>query len=160
MFVKDDLKLAGHVVPLPSGYGGDTSTMDLREFLAALKRVRRTILIWTAIPVLATLAYCVFATPLYTSTTSILIDPREKQIVSNDLTPSGVAADSGVAVVESQLRVVTSDSVLRRAIEATGLARPIKSSAPSRKVSSARSSSVSSSSPGSATRMRQRPIRS
>ena len=122
MSVKDDLKLAGHVVTLPSGYAGDASTMDLREFIAALRRVRRTILLWTAIPVLLTLAYCVLATPLYTSLTSILIDPREKQIVSNDLTPGGVAADSGVAVVESQLRVVSSDNVLRRAIAATGLA--------------------------------------
>ena len=67
-------------------------------------------------PVVLALAYGLIATPLYTTSTQILIDPRDRRIVSNEVTPENLAADGGVAVVESQLLVITSDTVLRRAI--------------------------------------------
>jgi uncharacterized protein involved in exopolysaccharide biosynthesis/Mrp family chromosome partitioning ATPase len=80
------------------------------------KRQRRAIL-WTAlVPVIITLAYILIATPLYTSSTQILIDPRDRRIVHNEVNPEILASDGGVAVVESQLLIITSDNVLRRVI--------------------------------------------
>lgn len=100
----------------------DDPRIDLKELIRVMKRRRRTIL-WTAlIPVLAALFYGLFATPLYTSSVQILIDPRDRRIVSNEVTPETLAADGGVAVVESQLLVITSDTVLRRAIARLNLA--------------------------------------
>ncbi len=90
--------------------------VDLKELIRVLQR-RRKVLLWVAaVPVLLALVYGLLATPLYTTSTQILIDPRDRRIVSNEVTPENLAADGGVAVVESQLLVITSDTVLRRTI--------------------------------------------
>ena len=90
--------------------------VDLKELIRVMQRRRKSILWIAAIPVLLAILYGLFATPLYTASTQILIDPRDRRIVSNEVAPEGLAADGGVAVVESQLLVITSDTVLRRAI--------------------------------------------
>jgi uncharacterized protein involved in exopolysaccharide biosynthesis len=94
----------------------DDPRVDLKELIRVIKRRRESILWTAAVPVLLVLLYCLFATPLYTASTQLLIDPRDRRIVSNEVTPEALAADGGVAVVESQLLVLTSDIVLRRAI--------------------------------------------
>jgi len=94
----------------------DDPRVDLKELIRVIKRRRKSILWTAALPVLLALLYSLFATGLYTSSTQILIDPRDRRIVSNEVTPEVLAADGGVAVVESQLLVLTSDVVLRRAI--------------------------------------------
>ena len=58
---------------------------------------------------------------LYTATAQIIVDPRDKQVVSNDINPSSVSPDGGIAQVESQVSVVQSGGVLLRAIAATHL---------------------------------------
>lgn len=94
----------------------DDPRVDLKELIRVMRRRRKIILLVAAVPVLLALAYGVLATPLYTTSTQILIDPRDRRIVSNEVTPENLAADGGIAVVESQLLVITSDTVLRRAI--------------------------------------------
>jgi uncharacterized protein involved in exopolysaccharide biosynthesis len=74
-----------------------------------------------AAAVAATLVYCLLATPQYTAVAQILVDPRDKQVVSNDVNPSSIAADGGVTQVESQGSVLQSSGVLLRAIAATHL---------------------------------------
>jgi succinoglycan biosynthesis transport protein ExoP len=91
--------------------------IDLKELIRVVQRRRKSILWTAAVPVLLALLYGLAATPLYTSSTQILIDPRDRRIVSNEVTPEGVAPDGGVAIVESQMLVVTSDTVLRRTIQ-------------------------------------------
>ena len=66
-------------------------------------------------------AYGFLAPPLYAATAQILIDPRDKQIVTNDVNPVAMAPDGGVIQVESQARVIESDSVLTRAAREAGL---------------------------------------
>lgn len=100
----------------------DDPRVDLKELIRVMQRRRKTILWVAAIPVLAALLYGLLATPLYTASTQILIDPRDRRVVNNEVTPENLAADGGVAVVESQLLVITSDTVLRRAILREGLA--------------------------------------
>ena len=94
----------------------DDPRVDLKELIRVMQRRRKLILWVAAVPVLLALVYGLVATPLYTTSTQILIDPRDRRIVSNEVTPENLAADGGVAVVESQLLVITSDTVLRRAI--------------------------------------------
>ncbi len=94
----------------------DDPRIDLKELARIIKRRRKSILWVAAVPVLLALLYGLFATPLYTASTQLLIDPRDRRIVSNEVTPEVLAADGGVAVVESQMLVITSDVVLRRAI--------------------------------------------
>jgi len=86
-----------------------------------LWRRRRWIAGVAAAAVAATLAYCLVSTPQYVAVGQILVDPRDKQVVSNDVNPSSIAADGGVTQVESQGSVLQSNSVLLRAIAATHL---------------------------------------
>ena len=72
---------------------------------------------------LATLAYVLVARSQYTAVAQILIDPRDRQIVTRDVNPDTLAADGGVVQVESQARVIESDAVLLRAVKAAGLDR-------------------------------------
>jgi uncharacterized protein involved in exopolysaccharide biosynthesis/Mrp family chromosome partitioning ATPase len=86
-----------------------------------LWRRRKPILLVAAFAGLAALGYSLLATPQYTATAEILVDPRDKQVVNNDVNPSAIAADGGVTQVESQGSVLQSSGVLLRAIAATHL---------------------------------------
>lgn len=68
------------------------------------------------------LAYGLATSPLYTASTQILIDPRDRNVVNNDVNPSTVSPDGGLAQIESQTSVIQSGGVLIRAIRATRLA--------------------------------------
>ena len=85
-----------------------------------LRQVRRSWLMVGACGVVAT-ALALFALtllpPAYVARVQILVDPTDLRVVDNDVTPRSPLADSGVSVAESQVRVIGSDSVLRRVIE-------------------------------------------
>ncbi len=53
--------------------------------------------------------------------TQILIEPADLRAVGNDLTPSNQMSDAALLQVESQVRVLTSDNVLRRVVKSEGL---------------------------------------
>ena len=82
---------------------------------------RKWIAVSGAIFAIAALLYCLIAPSLFTATAQIIVDPRDKQVVSNDINPSSVSPDGGIAQVESQVSVVQSGGVLLRAIAATHL---------------------------------------
>lgn len=100
---------------------GEVGHVETAAVGRILWRRRRLIALCGAGAFLATLAYCLLATPQYTATAEILIDPRDKQVIANDVNPSAIAADGGITQVESQGNVLLSDSVLKRAVEATHL---------------------------------------
>ena len=97
------------------------TSADLGDLWRILSRRRRTIAVTVAIFSALALAYCVVTHPLYTASSQLLIDPRDRQVVTNDLNASAVAPDGGVTQVESQVRVLQSNAVLLRAIARTGL---------------------------------------
>ncbi|MHB8883786.1 MAG: GumC family protein [Methylovirgula sp.] len=68
-----------------------------------------------------TLLYCLLTPSIYFAKAQILVDPRDRQIVSSDTNQGTVAADSGVTQAESQVSIVQSTDVLMRAIVATHL---------------------------------------
>jgi glycosyltransferase involved in cell wall biosynthesis len=70
-----------------------------------LRRQRTRIVLTTAALFLLTLTYCLLAPPVYKASAEIIIDPRDIQVVANDLNPSAIAPDGGIAQVESQTRV-------------------------------------------------------
>lgn len=61
-------------------------------------------------------------TPRYTASAQLLVDPRDLRVLDKQVTPSSVASDSGISIVESQVQVLTSDNVLRRVVERLDLA--------------------------------------
>src|SRR5438105_3545328 len=60
-------------------------------------------------------------TPRYTATAQLYVDPRELQLVDRELTPRAQDVSGMSMVVESQARLITSNSVLLRVIQQAGL---------------------------------------
>jgi uncharacterized protein involved in exopolysaccharide biosynthesis/Mrp family chromosome partitioning ATPase len=60
-------------------------------------------------------------TPRYTSTAQLYVDPRELQLVDRELTPRAQDVSGLSMVVESQARLITSNSVLFKVIQDTNL---------------------------------------
>jgi uncharacterized protein involved in exopolysaccharide biosynthesis len=60
-------------------------------------------------------------TPKYAATAQLYVDPRELQLVDRELTPRTQDISGLAMVVESQARLITSNSVLLQVIQQTGL---------------------------------------
>ncbi|MFF8802636.1 GumC family protein [Methylobacterium sp. NPDC097299] len=118
---------AGHrSLPLPAPVHDAAPGLDRTAEIGDLWRIlwrRRASVLWTVlILVAAALAYGLLTPALYTATAQILIDPRDRQVLTNDINPAMVAPDGGITQVESQARVLESTSVLLRAADEAGLA--------------------------------------
>lgn len=107
----------------PANFAGPDldRTAEIGDLWRILWRRRRWIL-WTPLLLAAAaLGYGLTTPALYTATSQILIDPRDRQVMTNDINPGSVAPDGGITQVESQVRLIESTSVLMRAIAATRL---------------------------------------
>ena len=94
--------------------------LDLVE-LASLVLARKRLLIPAfAIALAAFAAYVLFTPTRYTATMSIMIDPRERAPAGIDTQP--IAQSPDPALVESQMRALTSKAVLGRVVDAEHLA--------------------------------------
>ncbi|MFC5385871.1 GumC family protein [Aquamicrobium segne] len=90
------------------------SSIDLYGLGRTLWRRRWTILFClVAFPALAWFALS-FVTPRYSATARILIDPREQRVVQNEIIQQGVGSD--MALVDSQIEVIASETVLGRVV--------------------------------------------
>jgi uncharacterized protein involved in exopolysaccharide biosynthesis/Mrp family chromosome partitioning ATPase len=97
--------------------------LDIQKFWSAVWRGKTTILWTTAASLLVAVLVVVLVPHRYTADTQILIDPTDLHAVGSELVPANQVSDAAVLQVESQVRVLTSDSVLRRVIEAEALDR-------------------------------------
>jgi polysaccharide biosynthesis transport protein len=98
------------------------TTAELGDLWRILWRRKRLVFGTALLLGLLALAYALITPSLYTATAQILIDPRDRQVVSNDVNPAGLSPDGGIAQVESQVKVIESDAVLGRAVDQVGLA--------------------------------------
>ena len=103
--------------------GSPAAAFDLQKILSIVWRDKTTVLATTIASLLLAFAFVAVTPPRYTAVTQILIDPTDLHAVGNDLTPVNQANDAAVLQVESQVRVLTSDNVLRRVIKAEALTR-------------------------------------
>jgi succinoglycan biosynthesis transport protein ExoP len=97
------------------------SGFDLQQAMRQIWRGKTTVLITTAAALLLAALFIVLVPHKYTAVTQILIDPTDLHGVGSDLTPANPANDAAALQVESQVRVLTSDTVLRRVVTAEGL---------------------------------------
>jgi polysaccharide biosynthesis transport protein len=96
-----------------------TSTSgDLQNIIQQLLRNKRKLLLATLASLLVGLTYLSLATPLYTSTASLFVDPRSRKI--EEAVQSGIGGDT--TLLETQIAIITSDGVLRRVAEKLNLA--------------------------------------
>ncbi len=101
--------------------GRPETTAEFGDLWRILWRRKRLVFGTALLLALLVLAYAATTPSLYTATAQILIDPRDRQVVSNDVNPGALSPDGGIAQVESQVKVIESDAVLGRAVAQTGL---------------------------------------
>ncbi|MDP4025282.1 exopolysaccharide transport family protein [Methylobacterium sp. NEAU 140] len=101
----------------------DAWYFDPREILRVLRRHWIITLLPVILCALAAVAWIALVPPRYTASVQVLIDPRGLQVVKDSLAPTDQTSDASLMVVDSQMRVMTSDDVYRRVVAALGLAR-------------------------------------
>ncbi len=92
-------------------------SLSLDEAMGLLRRRGKLIAMVTGVVIAATIAFSLLAPQRYKSTAQILIDPRDLQVVKNELKPSTSSTDVGITVVETEARVISSETVLKRAVK-------------------------------------------
>lgn len=93
-----------------------TPSPDSRVILRRLWRGSGFIVLGGLFMVAVAVALLGLIPPRYTSSIQVLADPSDLRVVENDVNARQPQADSGVSIAESQVRVIQSDSVLRRVI--------------------------------------------
>lgn len=103
----------------PVEAGGTGLGDELRGLFYAIWRRKPLIVLVMLISFFLAVAHTRTATPLYTSTTELLIDPREKELTGGEVVPTGLgssALGADTALVESQVAIIRSESVIGRLI--------------------------------------------
>ena len=103
-----------------AGDGAALPTVDVGELARIAARRLRLLLPCLAIAGAIALAYIALTPSRYAATMSILVDPRERVPVGLDAQPMPQTPD--IALVESEMSILTSRAVLRRVAEAQDLA--------------------------------------
>ncbi len=100
------------------------------ETMISLASVRKTLLDGTAIIALCGIAsvfvaacYLAVVPAKYEANTEILFDPRGLKAIQNELVARSENNDSSIALLESQMRVVRSEAVLRTVVDRLDLRR-------------------------------------
>lgn len=88
--------------------------MDLRALVAVLRQRRMTIAITMLSVMLLALTFLALSPQLYTASTQLLIDPRDQKVLQTEVRSVGIGIDT--SLVESQLRLLSSEAVLRRVV--------------------------------------------
>ena len=95
--------------------------IDFSKTLTTLWRGKGTIIACALAALMLALVFIALAPRQYTAATQILIDPTDLLAVGSGTTPSTPLSDAGLLQVESQVRVLGSDAVLRRVVAALDL---------------------------------------
>lgn len=114
------MQLKSHVkMPVYSTSSQDRASSDLAGFLAILGRNAHSIALLTLLSLGLALAYLTLASPTYTAATSLFIDPRSRKILPEEIVQGNLGSD--LVLVESQLAIIGSDTVLKRVVEKMNL---------------------------------------
>jgi succinoglycan biosynthesis transport protein ExoP len=90
------------------------SGVGLREIIDTLRRRWRIIALTTAAVMTLASLFILVSPTLYTASTQLLVDPRDRRILGTEVMATSTGADP--TLVESQLRIITSDAVLGRVV--------------------------------------------
>lgn len=93
----------------------DEYKTDLTGFLRILSRNVLPILLTLLVALGLALAFLSSTEPTYTSSATVLVDPRQRRIVTEEITQGGLTSD--LALVESQVPIITSAAVLGKVVD-------------------------------------------
>ncbi len=100
-----------------------TASLSVLQLVELLWRRKMAIVFAGLIGACAAVAIGKSLTPKYLATAQLYVDPRELQLVDRELTPRSQDISGLAMVVESQARLITSNSVLMQVIQDTHLDR-------------------------------------
>jgi polysaccharide biosynthesis transport protein len=86
---------------------------EIGSLFRLLRRNLAPIILTTIASIGLGVAYLALAKPQYTATSAIFLDPRQRKIVTEDVVPS---SGNDVALFESQVSIIGSDTILRRVV--------------------------------------------
>lgn len=95
---------------------------DLADIVGILRRRWLWLAAVPALLAVGALAFGLLVPRQYAAKTTLVIDPRGLQVVERELTPASQNSTINLAVIESQISVITSDTVLRRVVRQERLA--------------------------------------
>ncbi|MDP3896082.1 MAG: GumC family protein, partial [Mesorhizobium sp.] len=96
--------------------------IDPLAIVRGIVRSRGIILAATVAGALIGVAIAISTPKKYESVAELLVDPRDLKIVDREITSSGLPSDATLAIVENQVRVLTSGNVLEKVVDKLNLA--------------------------------------
>ncbi|OLP55111.1 hypothetical protein BJF92_17090 [Rhizobium rhizosphaerae] len=102
---------------------GAAPLIDVVTVFQAIWDFRKLIMVTTILGGLAGIGFAMVAPSHYVSESKLYIDPREVQLTDSDLSKQTLATEGILALVDSQLEVLRSRTVLERVARELGLAR-------------------------------------
>lgn len=128
MFAKPGLQESGRqsapgapmrAAPVTAGAG---PLFDPMQVLLAMWSLRWLVIGLTLLGIAAGVLIALASPHKYTAVTEILLDPRDIKLVQNEVTPNGLPSDATLALIQSQISVIYSNTVLQRVIDKADLA--------------------------------------
>jgi uncharacterized protein involved in exopolysaccharide biosynthesis len=93
------------------------STFSFDSFIGAILGSWKRVLLFSVGGAALAAAYAMTLPNMYQSTAEILIEPRGLKVMDNAVAPNGLNSEATVAYAESQVRILTSSSVVDPVIE-------------------------------------------
>ncbi|MFU0503925.1 GumC family protein [Pseudaminobacter sp. NGMCC 1.201702] len=91
--------------------------IDPMKVIGGIVASRKLILLTTVLGAALGVAIALSTPKTFEAATELLIDPRELKLVERDLTQAGFSNEATLAIVENQVRVITSGTVLNKVVE-------------------------------------------
>lgn len=91
--------------------------IDPMKVIGGIARSKLLIVAATLLGAVIGVALALSTPKKYEAFTELLIDPRDLKIVERDLTQAGFSNEATLAIVENQVRVITSGTVLNKVVE-------------------------------------------
>jgi uncharacterized protein involved in exopolysaccharide biosynthesis len=109
--------------PAPRGSDGQWRPLiDPIKIVGGIVKSRNIILATTVAGALLGVALALSTPKKFESVAELLVDPRDIKIVDREVTQGGLPSDATLAIVENQVRVLTSGSVLEKVVDKLNLA--------------------------------------
>ncbi|AZO16523.1 succinoglycan biosynthesis protein exop [Mesorhizobium sp. M2A.F.Ca.ET.043.05.1.1] len=90
--------------------------IDPMQVVHGITRSKALILSTTILGAALGVAIALSTPKKYEATTDVIVDPRDLKLTDRDLTQNVVAADATLAIVENQVRILTSGTVLNKVV--------------------------------------------
>ena len=90
--------------------------IDPMQVVHGIARSRALILSTTILGAALGVAIALSTPKKYEATTDVIVDPRDLKLTDRDLTQNVVASDATLAIVENQVRILTSGTVLNKVV--------------------------------------------